>query len=94
LILAFLFLTPREWFHDQPRIPNASQITMLPAENGSPVYWIDPVLLAKTEDKDQAAKSTELLRTRTGRKDLVVTRIQPIRDGEDEVQGYLAFARQ
>ena len=34
IILAFIFLTPREWFRDQPRIPpKASSIAMLPAMN-------------------------------------------------------------
>src|SRR6202012_5618231 len=31
LILAFIFLTPREWFRDQPR---ANSIVMLPSEHG------------------------------------------------------------
>ena len=32
LILAFIFITPREWFRDQPR---ANSIVMLPAERGA-----------------------------------------------------------
>ena len=34
LILAFIFLTPREWFRDQPR---ANSIVMLPSEHGETV---------------------------------------------------------
>ena len=49
IILAFIFLTPREKFGDQPRIPRASNIAMLPAEHGSSMYWIDPELLRKYE---------------------------------------------
>jgi hypothetical protein len=42
IILAFIFLTPRDLFRDQPRIPQASTIAMLPSEHGSSVYWVDP----------------------------------------------------
>ena len=45
IILAFIFLTPREKFGDQPRIPRASNIALLPGEHGSSMYWIDPELL-------------------------------------------------
>jgi hypothetical protein len=93
IILAFIFLTPREWFRDQPRIPNASQIAMVPSEHGNPLYWMDLALLAHVDEEHRVAKSTELLRIRTGNKRLSVTRVEAIRDSEDEVQGYLAFAR-
>ena len=46
LILLFVFLMPREWFRDQPRIPRASNIAVLPGENGSNMYLIDPELLS------------------------------------------------
>ena len=39
LILAFVFLTPRELFRDQPR---ANNIVMLPAEHGSSQFWWKP----------------------------------------------------
>jgi hypothetical protein len=29
LILAFIFLTPREWFHDQPISPRVSDVVLL-----------------------------------------------------------------
>jgi hypothetical protein len=93
IILAFIFLTPRAWFRDQPRIPNASQIAKLPSEHGTPVFWIDPALLSQTADGERVARSTDLLRSRTGNGRLVVTSVEPIRNSENEVQGYLAFAR-
>ena len=34
LILAFIFLTPRDWFRDQPK---ASSVVMLPSESGANV---------------------------------------------------------
>ncbi len=39
LILAFIFLTPREIFRDQPK---AANVVMLPAEQGTGLFWIAP----------------------------------------------------
>ena len=36
IILGFIFLTPRDWFRDQARIPNASSIAMLPSREREP----------------------------------------------------------
>ena len=46
-ILAFIFLTPRDFFRDQPK---ASRVVMLPSERGTSVYWIEPELLAGVAD--------------------------------------------
>ena len=48
VILAFLFLTPHDWFRDQPRNPNARSIAILPSEHGSSAFWIDKELLGGT----------------------------------------------
>jgi hypothetical protein len=93
IILAFIFLTPRDWFRDQPRIPNASSIAMLPSENGSLVFFVDRELLDKIPENQQVEKLTQLLRTRTSNRHLAVTRVEPILNSEEERQGYLAFAR-
>jgi hypothetical protein len=92
LILAFLFLTPRDWFRDQPRIPNASSVTMLPAEHGTTVYWVDTETLAGVENAKRPAKVQTMLEQRTGRKQALI-RLEPIRDSEDEVKGYMAFTQ-
>ena len=62
IILAFIFLTPRDWFRDQPRIPNASSIAMLPSENGSLVFFVDRELLDGIPENAQAEKLTQVLR--------------------------------
>jgi hypothetical protein len=93
VILAFIFLTPRDWFRDQPRIPNASNVTMLPSDHGSSVLWLDSALLAEIPEEQRTARTTELLRVRTGNRKLQVSRVEPVRDSENELQGYLAFAR-
>lgn len=93
LILAFIFLTPRDWFRDQPRIPNASSIAMLPAENGSAVFFVDRELLAGIPENQRVAELTQALQRRTSNRRLKVTRVEPILDSEGELKGYMAFAR-
>lgn len=87
LILAFIFLTPREWFRDQPR---ASSIVMLPSEGGSTVFWMDAEQLASTPESDRAARASVLLKARTG-KTYKVIRLEPIVDSEKEIKGFMAF---
>jgi hypothetical protein len=93
LILAFIFLTPRAWFRDQPRIPRASPVVMLPANQlGTSVFWIDPELLAATPEGQWKQKASTLLRSRTASK-LEILRVEPVYDSEEEVKGYMAFTR-
>jgi hypothetical protein len=92
IILAFIFLTPRDWFHDQPRIPKASSIAMLPAEKGSSPFFVDAELLKNTPENLRVDKLTELLQKRTGNRHLQVMRVEPILNSEGELQGYMAFA--
>jgi hypothetical protein len=87
VILAFIFLTPREWFRDQPR---ASSIVMLPAEHGSNVFWMEPDQLTSIPEAERVAKSRALIKARTG-KEYKVIRLEPIVDSEQEVKGYMAY---
>lgn len=93
LILAFIFLTPREWFRDQPRIPTASSIAPLPSENGSSVFFVSSELLDGVAENQRAATLTQVLRARTSDRQLRVTRVKPVLDSEGGLQGYMAFAR-
>jgi hypothetical protein len=94
LILAFIFLTPRDWFHDQPRIPHASAITLLPSEKGSDLYYVDPQLLAGVPDEQRVGSLTNALQQRVGNRRLRVIRVEAIRNSEGELQGFLALTRQ
>src|SRR5579864_2704919 len=87
LILAFIFLTPRDWFRDQPR---ASSIVMLPSEHGATVFWMDSEQFVSVPEADRLAKASALLKARTGKKYNVV-RFEPIVDSEQETKGYMAF---
>ena len=49
IIVAFIFLTPRAWFRDQPRIPKASNIFLLRKENGQSKFWVPAGLVPGTK---------------------------------------------
>jgi acyl-coenzyme A synthetase/AMP-(fatty) acid ligase len=90
LILAFIFLTPAAWFSDQPRIPRASRIARLQAAHGTDVFWIEAELLDNVPEAQRKTRAADLLRERAGLKSVHV-RLEPIRDSESTVTGYLAF---
>jgi hypothetical protein len=87
LILAFIFLTPRDLFRDQPK---ASQIVMLPSEKGANVYWLEPELLTASSDSLRSDQAASLLKKKTGRQHNVV-RLEPIFDAEKDIKGYMAY---
>jgi hypothetical protein len=93
IILAFIFLTPHAWFRDQPRIPQASSITVLPSEPASQQFIVEPELLAHIAENQRTARLTEMLQVRTGNKRLAIARIEPVLDSEGELLAYIAFAR-
>ena len=93
IILAFIFLTPRDWFRDQPRIPNTSSIAMRTSENGSLIFFVDREILDGIPENQQVERLTQELQKRTTNRRLAVTRVEPIRNSEGELQGYLASAR-
>lgn len=91
IICVFIAFAPRQWFRDQPRIPQASQITSLPS-HGESVFWIEPAMVASLPDKERLDKLGKILSARTGKRQHL-TRIEPILDSEQEIKGYMAFAR-
>ena len=93
IILLFIFATPRDWFRDQPKIPNASSIAMLPSDNGSSVFFVDSQFLAGIAEGQRVAKLTDVLQSRMANRRLKVIRVEPILDSEGGLQGYMAFAR-
>ncbi len=93
IILAFIFLIPSDWFRDQPRTPDASEITMLPGEHGHPQFFVPEKVLADTPEDQRPGRLTQLLQARRRSRTLTVTRVEPILNSEGELQGYMAFAR-
>jgi hypothetical protein len=93
IILAFLFLTPRDWFRDQPRIPQASDITALRAADGGHQYLVNSEALANVAKDRQVETLTRLLRARSGNRHLIVTGIESVPDSEGELQVYIVYTR-
>ncbi len=89
LILAFIFLTPRDFFRDQPK---AASVLMLPPEQNTGLFWIDPHLLSGVEQKDWVTKATNLVNSRF-KTHTTVTNVKSIEDGEGDITGYVAYTR-
>jgi hypothetical protein len=87
--VVFIFVTPREFFRDQPR---ASNIVRLPAEHGANVFWVEPDLLDPIPEPQRGAKVEQILKSRFGKRESVI-RLEPIFGHEHEVKGYMAFTR-
>jgi hypothetical protein len=92
IILAFIFLTPRDWFRDQPRIPSAGSIVQLPSDRGTTQFLVNPIVLSGVPDSGREAKLTELLRSR-GYPKLTVVRVEQVIGAEGELESYVAIAR-
>ena len=88
LILLFIFGTPRDWFHDQPK---ASSIILMSSAHGTNRVFIATELLDQTDEGHRAAKAQRLIQQRTG-KTWHVLRVEPIRDdAEQEIKGFIAY---
>ncbi len=88
LILLFLFVTPRDWFHDQPK---ASSIVLMTSLHGANRVFIATDLLEGTPEQQRPARAERLIRDRTG-KAWHVVRVEPIRDeAEQEIKGFIAY---
>jgi len=82
-ILAFIFLTPREYFKDQP---NAPSIVMLPANQG---YLLEPSLLENVPTGQRPSVATSLVQKRF-KTPAVVHHVEAVFD-DNAVAGYMAF---
>jgi hypothetical protein len=89
IILAFIFLTPREVFRDQPK---PASIYMLPSEESGGAYFVETRLLDGVAPADLAARATALVNARFKTHQTVI-RVEPIRDSEDDIIGYTAYTR-
>jgi hypothetical protein len=89
IILLFIFLTPREWFRDQPR---ASSIVMVQSPaRGTSEFWIEPQQLDGVPEAERKSRASALLDARFKKQNLV--RLEPIFDSEQEIRGYLAVTK-
>ena len=93
VILAFIFLTPRSWFRDQPRTPQASQVALLGAGHGNDVFWIEPELLAGVPEDQRLAKLSRHSQEPHREKHTLSAGWNRFSNSEGEVKGYMAFAK-
>jgi hypothetical protein len=87
LILAFVLLTPRALFKDQPRAVNVVQIPGAPRES---VFLIDPSLMRDVPESLRGQRAIELVQKRTGKK-MQLIRLETVTDPDEEVTCFMAF---
>ncbi len=88
LILIFVFATPREWFHDQPK---AASVILMSSLHGSNRVYIADALLADVPEAQRLEKAEKVIQQRTGKRWRVM-RVEPIRDEtEQEIKGFIAY---
>jgi hypothetical protein len=90
LILAFVFLTPRVIFRDQPRV--SSVVMLAPGEEGTSSFWVEPELLSTIPEQQRTAYVAELLQQYAGKRRSLV-RLEPMLDSEQEIKGYMAYTK-
>src|SRR5580704_8901622 len=89
LILAFIFVTPREIFRDQPK---AANVVMLPAEQGTGLFWIAPQVLAGVPSTERTETAASQIKKQYNKR-MTVTRVEPLMDAEMDVTGYMAYTQ-
>lgn len=93
VILLFVFFAPSQWFRDQPRIPNAAEITSLPAHQGELEFWFAPGLVDNIPEGKRLVEIGKIMTRRTGKR-CVMTHIEPVYDAEEkELVAYIGYAR-
>ena len=92
VILAFIFLTPRSVFNDQPQSPNVREVKTLGAEQYTQVFLMEPGAIEGMEGEEMMSAFQEMLRRRTGR-DLQVVETRPTSNEQGEVTAYLVYTR-
>lgn len=91
-ILAFIFLTPREFFGDQPRPPVVRQVQEVGDSRGTMVFWVDPTTVDAATDEERDARLRELLHQRSGLNLEIVTVERSIAP-EGDLHAYIVYAR-
>ena len=95
LILAFIFLTPRQWFDDRPAPATepASGVVLLENSATHKVYQLRAALLDPLADRTLEQSALQVLRAYTG-KALEITRIVPTRNAQGQVVSYAVWVRE
>ena len=65
-ILAFIFLTPRSFFSDQPRLPKVREVQTLNDELGTQVFLVESAAVGDKTGDEITVAVQDLLRRQTG----------------------------
>jgi hypothetical protein len=84
LILAFIFLTPKTIFRDQPK---PASVAML--RNG---YLLDPQVLSSVPEADMLKKASAAVNAKY-KTHIAIVNVDPIYNDEQELEGYMAYTK-
>ena len=93
LILAFIFLTPRDWFRDRPDRPAASGVILLSSGPTQKVYQLPAKLIDAEADGTVEQGAQRVLRLHTG-KSVRITHIEPEKDWRGQVISYAVWVQE
>ena len=88
MILGFIFITPKDLFHDQPI---ASSIVMLPTDGEDHRFWIGRSMLDSIPENERMQKVGEMLHTKMEKKQTLFELTPIIED--TTIRGYIAHTR-
>jgi hypothetical protein len=92
LIVAFIFLSPPRWFRDQPRVPNVAEITSPTAHPGESAFYVGQEVVDALPDEKRLDEISKIVSAQRRRK-IDIIRIDPIYNSDQEVIGYMAYAK-
>lgn len=90
LILAFIFLTPREVFRDQPK---PKSVALVDTDKDGSRFLIEPELLSGQDAATQRGTVEKLIHSQAGARNRAILRLEPIFDAEKDVRGYLVYTK-
>ena len=96
LILAFIFFTPRSWFHDQP-VPSPGSVVLLSSSEHMKVYQLHAGLIAMPAsghaNENILRDAERILKDYTG-KAVQITQIKPETDARGEIVSYAVWVQE
>ena len=90
LILAFIFLTPREMFRDQPK---PKTVTLVDTNAAGSRFLVEPEALEGLDEAARRQAADRLIHSQAGASNRVIQRLEPIFNGEREVRGFLVYTK-
>jgi hypothetical protein len=96
LILFFVLLTPRIWFHDQPQMgvpaTTPGEVVLVRDDGTSKIYKVDASILAPPEQtpllENELHTALQKSLPELNNKRFTITRIDPVRDEQGTVIAY------